>query len=956
MASTAKLRPNVLKAMEDIKNDPAFQPIKDPPLRPIVEVQFGILSPDEIKAMAVCTLIESRVANPPIGTVYDARMGPSSTRGSLCATCTEDIRKCPGHYGQIELVRPIVNPNYFKYIVSILNCICLKCSKLKMSSEEIDLEINVLEEDRFIRFIDKLNIIVKKCGSVAFCTGCNYPHPDIKEINGNICKVYDSIERRGIKKPSIIEVEDLRLILTKISINDLKIMGFQPLERTIMKHGKIPEKIYTFRPEWLIITHLPVISPIARPPANEGDNRSDDDLTTSYTDIIKYNERLKDPTLKEMAKANMMTLLQKHIGGLFDNSSGAVTRSSGKVAKGIKERISGKGGHIRGKLMGKRVDNSARTVITADPKLRLNEVGVPESIAQTLSFPEKVTARNLKEITELLEQDKINTIVRGFKLIRVHLAKEIGRVLKLKIGDIAYRQLRDGDTIVFNRQPTLHRGGMMAHYIRVLPGKTFRLNLSVTKPYNADFDGDEMQLHVPQDYGSVIEVQSLMGVNKMIVSSQASKPIMGVIQDALLGSYLMTKPNVNIPRHQFMDCVYSAGEEYINRMPGLLKQAEKHYKNVFCGRVLFSILLPIDFQYNARNNICKDEPNVIIVNGLLIAGTVDSKIIGNAHGSIGHRLYKEYNSDRAAEFLSVVQFLVNRWLTYRGFSVGMADYLISSENTRGVRMAIQKAYLEVESIEKSGDSKALKEFRINGALNNRGQSLAINGLCPDNRLETMIESGSKGSKMNIIQITGHLGQNNVEGKRVQCEIDDGSRTLPCFKRGDTGPKTRGFIENSFMTGLAPHEFFFHAKAGREGVINTAVSTKETGYAQRKLGKRMEGDSVNVDQSVRNSSHHIIDFSYGDGLDPTMVYNNNGPSFVDIDNLVSKLNADPEPEEDFEYMQKINTVENKIELKKQIDEYTLTIETLKKKTGPIYKSLLSTAQEKLKQLQQEYKKW
>jgi DNA-directed RNA polymerase II subunit RPB1 len=500
---------------------------------------------------------------------------------------------------------------------------------------------------------------------------------------------------------------------------------------------------------------------------------------------------------------------------------------------------------------------------------------------------------------------------------------------------------------------------MMAHKARILPGKTFRLNLSVTTPYNADFDGDEMQLHVPQDYGTVTEVQNLRCVNKMIVSSQANRPIMGVIQDALLGVYLLTYPDVSVPRHQFMDCVFSAGEIYVNKMASFFQRAKKHYnKNLFNGRVLFSILLPEDFQFRSRNGACKEEPEVIIENGILIAGTVDKKIVGRSHGSIIHRLYKEYGCDRAAEFLSAVQFLVNRWLTYRGCSVGVADFLISEDNDRGVHVAIQKAYIEVQTIEESDDPELMKEFRINSALNNRGQSLAINGLCANNRLEVMIESGSKGSRMNIIQITGHLGQNNVEGRRIQFEIDDGGRTLPCFERGNKHPRTRGFIENSFLKGLTPAEFWFHAKAGREGVINTAVKTRDSGYAERKLVKRMEDLTVHLDHTVRNSVNNIISFSYGESLDPSQVYDNDGPSFVDIDNIVARLNADvpadPEDDESAEILYEVRNTERYNEVVQSVKEYRASIKVIKTKSGPVYKKMLNTARGKLKTLLAEKK--
>ena len=462
-------------------------------------------------------------------------------------------------------------------------------------------------------------------------------------------------------------------------------------------------------------------------------------------------------------------------------------------------------------------------------------------------------------------------------------------------------------------------------------------------------------MHVPQDYGTCVEIETLMGVNKMIISPQASSPIMGVVQDALLGSYLLTQKNTVIPEHQFYDCLLSASKagrvDYVAEMDSLFTRARKHHENMFTGSVLFSALFPKDFQYKRRNDASKEEPEVIIIDGVLVSGVIDKKIIGRGHGSVIHRLYKEYGCNRSAEFLSAIQFMVNRWLTYHGFSVGMRDFLITEENERGVEMAIKKAYIEVESIEKSNDPEELKEFRINNALNNRGQSLAINGLCKNNRLETMINSGSKGTKMNIIQIVGHLGQNNVEGRRIRPEIDDSGRTLPCFERGDNHPRTRGFIENSFLKGLSPEEFWFHAKAGREGVINTAVKTKESGYAERKLVKRMEDMTVHLDHTIRNSVNNIISFSYGDMMDPVMIYNNNGPSFVDIDNIVNQLNSQPE-KEDENIVEQIRCEKIKENLIQSISEYKASIKRLTGRKDMCSKKMLKKCQNKLKELQAE----
>ena len=512
--SERKLRPNVEKALKELQTNPELQPIQDPPLRKISSIQFGFLSPDEIKKISVCNITTNRITQPPTDGVYDERMGPSNSKG-ICATCNEDIRVCPGHFGYVELAEPIIHPLFSKFVVIMLNCICLKCSKLRMKKEEINIEMNISDHDRYISMTDRLDIIHKKCRNVSYCKECDFPHPTVMYIEGNLYKEYKDIKtaknedeeddtpiilttkgkKINMAKKSLMDLTNVRAILTKISQSDLEIMGFNPQTRTKIK-SKVP--VYTFKPEWLILTHLPVIPPISRPPDHQGDTRSDDDLTTSYADIVKFNENLKQKINKKGTEQNTEKYklenrknLQKHISALMDNSDGAVVRNSGKQAMSYKYRLAGKEGHIRGKLVGKRVDCSARTVITADPRLNLNQVGVPEEIAKTLSFPEKVTPWNINEMNALLEAGKINTVMRGEKIIKVSFLQQLQleRKIKLKYDDIVYRQLRDGDTVVFNRQPTLHRGSMMAHYVRVLPGKTFRLNLSVTTPYNADFDG-----------------------------------------------------------------------------------------------------------------------------------------------------------------------------------------------------------------------------------------------------------------------------------------------------------------------------------------------------------------------------------------------------------------------------------------------------------------------------------
>jgi len=469
----------VQEALEQLKNDEKLLPIKDPPLKSIKSVQFGVLSPEEIKGVAVCKITKSKITPPYAETVYDERMGPCDTKG-ICLACGENMRICPGHFGYIELATPVIHPQHNRLIVAILNCVCLNCSHLKLSADELKLELGKSYDTNGIT---KLKSVESYCASTPFCKNCEQPNATIIYYEGKICKVYT--ENKG-KKRSVIPIDELMTSLKGISDSDLKIMGFGVNYRKILRHNLTPELIPSFRPEFLILTRLPVLPSISRPPNFEGGIKSDDDLTSSYTEIIKNNQKLIDTTdLKEKTRQDITAILEMYISSFIDNSHEQTKHTSGKPIKSIKERISSKHGHIRGKLMGKRVDVSARTVITADPTLRINEVGIPQEIAENLTFPEVVTALNYQKLIKLFDCNKINMIKRGDKVYMVTNKSQN----KLQYGDSAYRHLQDGDSVVFNRQPTLHRGSMMAHVAKILPFKTFRLNLAVTTPYGADFDG-----------------------------------------------------------------------------------------------------------------------------------------------------------------------------------------------------------------------------------------------------------------------------------------------------------------------------------------------------------------------------------------------------------------------------------------------------------------------------------
>jgi DNA-directed RNA polymerase beta' subunit len=464
------LRDNVRKALSDLKTGENLT--TQPPLKKIKAIRFGVLGPDEIKGIASCRITKSNIASPFNETVYDERMGPSDIKG-VCTSCSQPIRVCPGHFGYIELATPVINPQFIKTIVTILNCICLNCSHIRLSKEELELE---LKTDSLKNI--SIDSIIKICSESPYCTNCDEPNPQVIQQDAKIVKLFS--DKSG-KKKTLIPVDELLSILKKISNEDLELMGFNLHFRNCSKHDSLTEKLPSFRPEYLILTRLPVLPSVSRPPNFEGGMKNNDDLTSSYIEIIKNNQKIYECT-NEKDREDRINSLESYICSFIDNTDEATKHTSGKPIKSIKERLAGKDALIRGKMLGKRVDVSARSVITADTTLDIDEIGIPIEICKILTKPEKVTSRNIIRLTGLLKEGKVNMVERGGKKYMI-----MSKITEINYGDIIYRHLQDGDDVVVNRQPTLHRGGIMGARTKMIDGKTIRLNVCITAPLGADF-------------------------------------------------------------------------------------------------------------------------------------------------------------------------------------------------------------------------------------------------------------------------------------------------------------------------------------------------------------------------------------------------------------------------------------------------------------------------------------
>jgi DNA-directed RNA polymerase subunit A' len=448
-------------------------------------------------------------------------------------------------------------------------------------------------------------------------------------------------------------------------------------------------------------------------------------------------------------------------------------------------------------------------------------------------------------------------------------------------GYVVERHLRDGDAVIFNRQPSLHRMSIMAHYVKVLPYRTFRLHPAVCPPYNADFDGDEMNLHVPQSEEARAEAALLMRVQDQLISPRYGGPIIGAIRDFITGAFILTQDKTFLKEEEFTNLALLGG--YSVPLP-----EPKHHENgrkIYTGKQLFSLFLPKDFNFvitSKWNKASKGEgKDVVIKNGELISGVIDKASIGAEEpDSVLHRIAKDYGNEAAKRFLDSILIVLKTYITHNGFSYGYSDLWLSDETREEISNVILKAYEKVYELIKQHDdetlpltrglspSEALELYVVNelSRARDRAGKTADRAFPDDNSGVIMASTGARGSTLNIGQMTAALGQQSIRGRRITKGYRE--RSLPHFKPNDANPDSKGFVKSNYRDGLSPLEFFFHAMGGREGLVDTAVRTQQSGYMQRRLINALEHLKIEYDQTVRDPHGNIIQFVYGeDGIDP-----------------------------------------------------------------------------------------
>ncbi|XP_036293989.1 DNA-directed RNA polymerase III subunit RPC1 isoform X4 [Pipistrellus kuhlii] len=858
----------------------------------ISHICFGMKSPEEMRQQAHIQVVSKNLYSqdnnhaPLLYGVLDHRMG-TSEKDRPCETCGKNLADCLGHYGYIDLELPCFHVGYFRAVIGILQMICKTCCHIMLSQEEKKQFLDYLKRPG-LTYLQKRGLkkkISDKCRKKNICHHCGAFNGTVKKCG--LLKIIHEKYKTNKKVVDPIVSNFLHSFETAIEHNKEvePLLGraqenLNPLV-VLNLFKQIPAEDVPLllmnpeagKPSDLILTRL-LVPPLCIRPSVVSDLKSgtnEDDLTMKLTEIIFLNDVIKKHRISG-AKTQMIMedwdFLQLQCA-LYINSelSGIpLNMAPKKWTRGFVQRLKGKQGRFRGNLSGKRVDFSGRTVISPDPNLRIDEVAVPVHVAKILTFPEKVNKANINFLRKLVQngpevhpganfiQQRHTQMKRFLKYgNREKMAQE------LKYGDIVERHLIDGDVVLFNRQPSLHKLSIMAHLARVKPHRTFRFNECVCTPYNADFDGDEMNLHLPQTEEAKAEALVLMGPVTLWTGKQIFSVILRPSDDNPVRANLRTK-----------------GKQY-------------------CGK---------------GEDLCVNDSYVTIQNSELMSGSMDKGTLGSgSKNNIFYILLRDWGQNEAADAMSRLARLAPVYLSNRGFSIGIGDVTPGQGLLKAKYELLNAGYKKCDeyiealntgklqqqpgcTAEETLEALILKELSV---IRDHAGSACLRELDKSNSPLTMALCGSKGSFINISQMIACVGQQAISGSRVPDGFEN--RSLPHFEKHSKLPAAKGFVANSFYSGLTPTEFFFHTMAGREGLVDTAVKTAETGYMQRRLVKSLEDLCSQYDLTVRSSTGDIIQFIYGgDGLDPAAMEGKDEPLEFKrvLDNIKAVFPCQSEP--------------------------------------------------------------
>ncbi|TIC01852.1 beta and beta-prime subunits of DNA dependent RNA-polymerase [Wallemia mellicola] len=680
---------------------------------------------------------------------------------------------------------------------------------------------------------------------------------------------------------------------------------------------------------------------------------------------------IRDRTYQRLLEE--LITLQHGINSFIDSSKNPARLPQGREpTPGVKQVLEKKEGLFRKHMMGKRVNYAARSVISPDVNIETSEIGVPPVFAKTLTYPEPVTPFNVSYLRKLVingpknypgasmiqyEDGRMESLEKKSQEQRTAIANQLltpsnrpdnqnkMTTRTSSINKKVFRHLRDGDVLLLNRQPTLHKPSMMAHKAKVLHGeRTIRMHYANCKSYNADFDGDEMNMHFAQSAIAKAEMMFIANNDNQYLVPTSGKPLRGLIQDHVVAGSWMTMKSTFFTRDEYQQLLYGAlrpendytGEGRVHLLPPAIWKPQP----LWTGKQIISTVLKNITPSNARGLNLESESKVkaeylpawgsnenkvIIVDGVVCSGIIDSSQFGTSSYGLVHSVFELYGSECAGKLLSILSRLFTKYLQHRGFTCRMDDLILTdegnevrdeilegtknygfeaaidsiglteeqskgSEGKRNVLMRLEEVLRDDNKLAMLDQTSTSKNEQIKSQILKKTLPAGLWRRFPTNHFQAMVLTGSKGSAVNASQISCLLGQQSLEGRRVPVMVS--GKTLPCFKPFETDMRAGGFVAQRFLTGIRPQEYYFHCMAGREGLIDTAVKTANSGYLQRCLIKHLEGIKVHYDHTVRDSDNSVIQFQYGeDALDVTkQVYLNKYKFAVNnYDSMMRKYN-------------------------------------------------------------------
>ena len=902
----------------------------------IKAIQLSMLTEEEIRAMAVVQITRQQLfhANnyvPVRGGLFSPEMGNvDPCVNFVCPTDGLLQDKCPGYFGYIELVKPVPWFQHAKRIRSTLKMICYRCAKLLIPENAMQIRVlhNMEIGERMKRMLRVRLNTCPSCGTTQpkkvedisgaedILGACNLmPLSGDESITPEAVAALTLALRKKDRKDRnmvvyllkfangrnlVLDFENVYSLLSKIQAADAVLMGFD------MNFAK---------PRAMGCKALPVSPPAVRPSVRpDNGQRSEDDQTSIYHSIVRTNDELREllstydtmnNTAIELRREMVYTIYEKWsyiaflVASLYTSKIPGYTplqQRTGRPFTSVKTRTDSKHGRFRGNMNGKRTSHCARTVIIGAPLNRANETTIPLVFAMGLTIPEDVTYGNIKFLQELVDNGP-----NKYPGARHIAYKEEGYVMKailpcpqnenspverkwmrrIQPGDIVYRHLLEGDPALFNRQPSLTKDSMQGDFIRIAKhGLAMQMSLMTVTPYNADFDGDEMNMHVPQTSMARSETVFPNGVAHHVISPTNAMPVISPHQDAILASHVMTEPGKTVSVRQAISIVqhvYCASYTDLLRDPD--DPAGKRLLPLNARidtRKLISLVFPKTFQFIMQTNSKRENEQVVkIVDGQLVSGRLKKSVLNASTRGIIHRLFNDFGSFTCLSVMNQIHDIMREFMMAHSFSLSSSDFVCKEEARRKIDDLINETMKESESLirqvyNREFENNTLEtahdkfEIEINNILNRLnfkvGQAIAET-LDDKHNILTTINSESKGNLANNVQMLAMFGQQNVEGMRIQ--MDRLGVVLPYYQKYELAPEARGFISKSYTQGLNPLHQIHTGHGGRQLNVLATTKTSKSGYMQRRLVKTMEALVATYDFTIRYAGRRITQFAFGD---------------------------------------------------------------------------------------------